>query len=484
MIKTIYARGKRIFALLLTVLLCLLTATQVFAAYPTTRPGFVDADYVPNTEFHTGDKINIKLTVPQDFTDDVANAVSSMFFGFEFYYTTGFFSCLNYDWADPIKSADLGMWTSINFSENRHHTDDVNRDGFSLIYGGSYDWYDDGRYGADLFVAQLEALKDGTFGEAEFIKIVPEIITTIEIESASTPSTEGFTVFADSTLDPREVTYSADFNVDVKVKAAPAAGFTSMEANLEYDPALVELGAEFLPYDNSGVTVSAVSDAANQLKISKTSADSTETTATADGTVIVSIPFKSKTTAGSAEFKIVAPVNVDSEDNATPVGETLTIEIKAPSVNVPTVADYAAVPGGHKLLKYTVPELPASGNGYEYDGKTMYYAPHLSDDGAYVFLTLISAEAAAVTADKIAESATAIAALANDGDISGNGELRVMDAQIVYNIVNDKYEDVSAFSVKQWLEADVDGDGAITADDAASIQYRLHYGVWDFNAAA
>jgi hypothetical protein len=115
----------------------------------------------------------------------------------------------------------------------------------------------------------------------------------------------------------------------------------------------------------------------------------------------------------------------------------------------------------------------------------MYYAPHLSDEGAYVFLTLISAEdAAAVTADKIAESATAIAALANDGDISGNGEIRVMDAQIVYNIVNSKYEDVSAFSVKQWLEADVNGDGAINADDAASIQYRLHYGAWDFDAAA
>ncbi len=75
------------------------------------------------------------------------------------------------------------------------------------------------------------------------------------------------------------------------------------------------------------------------------------------------------------------------------------------------------------------------------------------------------------------EAATQVARASRTGDVSGNGVVDIVDAQIAYDLASkDASALTAAVTQRMWLEADVNGDGAVDAADARAIQYLCHKG--------
>ena len=107
---------------------------------------------------------------------------------------------------------------------------------------------------------------------------------------------------------------------------------------------------------------------------------------------------------------------------------------------------------------------------YTYDGNDMFYSEEYS---AYVWLVITDAnetltEDTALTNISIAQgSATSID---YTGDVNNTEKVDANDAQLVWNIYNDKlYSNFNALSMEKFLRADVDGDGAVGMNDASEI---------------
>jgi hypothetical protein len=156
---------------------------------------------------------------------------------------------------------------------------------------------------------------------------------------------------------------------------------------------------------------------------------------------------------------------------AATAGATHTVAITAePTPATITFADdYAGAPEGYRLLKYALDTKPSV--VYTYGGEPMHYA---FMDGAHYVIYLVSDSVTAETAAEIV--ATADPAVEFDGDINGDSELEIVDAQIAFDIATGVHDNTTLdkLSISQRLNADFNADGKVTKDDAYAIQAKLH----------
>ena len=54
--------------------------------------------------------------------------------------------------------------------------------------------------------------------------------------------------------------------------------------------------------------------------------------------------------------------------------------------------------------------------------------------------------------------------------------MNIVDAQVAYDLGNNKYADFSVLPMASWFAADMNADGVVDAADAFAIQYAVHYG--------
>ena len=102
---------------------------------------------------------------------------------------------------------------------------------------------------------------------------------------------------------------------------------------------------------------------------------------------------------------------------------------------------------------------------------TLFGQPLVMTDWCYE--TLVNAS----DAKQITESSfSSTAASQNDpimprrGDVSGNGRVNVVDAQLAYDIACNRFTDYLSISMGGWLAANFNNDFALDASDAFAIQ--------------
>jgi hypothetical protein len=269
------------------------------------------------------------------------------------------------------------------------------------------------------------------------------------------------------------------FTVDVKLtKSADADGdVAAVQALLNYDAEFVAPQTP-LPADVS-------QNGEGQLIISKYDMSD----GVGDGIVVASVPF-APIKAGDAVFSISGDDELELEVTlsgakdalAAEPGDDLTVTI-AESKRV-SFGDYAGLPTGYKLLKYEVDAAPDTVWTYGEGGPAMHYA---KIEGLHYLTYIVESTIDATNAESPVE--TGLAIVENDGNLNDNIKLQITDAQIASDLAKGHVNytddtDFSYLSVEARLKADVNNDGAITSDDADAIQYRLHYGVWEWEAPA
>ena len=99
------------------------------------------------------------------------------------------------------------------------------------------------------------------------------------------------------------------------------------------------------------------------------------------------------------------------------------------------------------------------------------------DDGAWTGL-VTAAEYAALSASDFSIGEGQGAEIAHAGDVNGNGRANIVDAQVAYDLACGRYSGFGVIAMSGWLEADVNGDGWVTAADAFAIQRYVHAGEW------
>jgi hypothetical protein len=316
--------------------------------------------------------------------------------------------------------------------------------------------------------------KSGGLGAAlGFVTVTPASVEVAQGGGGSDPVSP-YTVKAVS--ESAAATVGDAFNVDVMLSADPAvSGFASMQAYLNYDAALTAVTGDLDALQSEGLTVSEDPDPdkPGQLFISRTG-DSIPVDA--EGVSIVRIPFTARA-AGKAVFTVTDPKASLTGETASTVaqaGDDLTVVIAEVAL-ITFDLNYAGAPEGYQLLRYRLEAKPDA--VYTYDGEPMGYA---CIDGIHYVTYIVGADVTEATAETVA--ATTDVAPVPDGDINGDSVLEIVDAQIVYDLAKGIYDgdaDCTTLTVAQRLKADANGDGAVTADDAYAIQYKLHYGTWN-----
>lgn len=149
----------------------------------------------------------------------------------------------------------------------------------------------------------------------------------------------------------------------------------------------------------------------------------------------------------------------------------LTITIaKEPDVTV-EVLDYLTISQGETGKKVFLVRATGSLDGYTYDGSPMYKTTAYAETGHWVYLVITGGTLTADDAKaKIAVgTATAEKPLEKTFDVNETGLVDVNDAQLVYNIYNNKYQDFETVSMKKFLKADTNADGKVDTQDAIAV---------------
>lgn len=153
----------------------------------------------------------------------------------------------------------------------------------------------------------------------------------------------------------------------------------------------------------------------------------------------------------------------------------VTVEETSGSVSFIEFDAYKAAPTGYKLVKF-VPANQDAAVQYQYNGSEMFKTTkgvYSQDGSCYVFfVTADTTELQALKAITVAEGTNTV--LTYDGDVNGNGNVMIDDAQLVYDLstswsgylADTAFTTVSMFNR---LEADVNGDGVVDVTDARVI---------------
>lgn len=109
--------------------------------------------------------------------------------------------------------------------------------------------------------------------------------------------------------------------------------------------------------------------------------------------------------------------------------------------------------------------------GYCYNGNAMYWSDKYQ---AYCYLTIsadiFTVSDAAASIDVAEKSAVIVS---YNGDVDGNGEITDSDVRQICDIYNARYHDLAVIRVPELLRADVNGDGIVNTNDAATVNNMM-----------
>lgn len=153
-------------------------------------------------------------------------------------------------------------------------------------------------------------------------------------------------------------------------------------------------------------------------------------------------------------------------------GATITIDVSykvvAPDFGV-AVSKYVELDGKTMYLITANSELTDS-QVLAYEGNQMYWSAKYS---AYAWLVISDRtpdEVKADAAEKITVVGGAKTEITYSGDVNLTGNVDINDAQFVWNMYNAEYESFTgSVNVRKFLEADMNGDKALTVKDSAFI---------------
>ncbi len=249
--------------------------------------------------------------------------------------------------------------------------------------------------------------------------------------------------------------------------------YTISGANIT-DDIVIKTSSQTVTADQFTVTVP--TEYANELKANPTIVEKDEST-TLKLTPEAGYKYTIKYTMGTnEEVTLATGANAEAtytiEDITANVTVTITKEFDETSVTV-TVSEYLALDNSQSIYMVTV----IGDLQYTYNGNVMYHSAEYNNaQGAYIYLIIDAAGADTVA---LVSQARAVIGLTEEipteidytGDVNmTNGKIDANDAQLVWNIYNDKlYSDFDALSMEKFLRADVDGNGEVEMNDASTI---------------
>ena len=134
------------------------------------------------------------------------------------------------------------------------------------------------------------------------------------------------------------------------------------------------------------------------------------------------------------------------------------------------VANYVNL-NGKTMFLVTATGTVDEGSVLAYDGTAMFYSTQynawsylviteetLSVDDAKALITLIQGEKAE---------------LAQTYDVNESTNVDINDAQLVYDMYNNGYQDFTSATMQKFLNADVNGSKSINVEDAAAIVAQI-----------
>lgn len=120
----------------------------------------------------------------------------------------------------------------------------------------------------------------------------------------------------------------------------------------------------------------------------------------------------------------------------------------------------------------TVTGTPAEGKAFAYDDNVMYKTTAYGEN-VYSWLVIVGEGEDALTAEVATTKITAADATAEEVtkgyDVNMSGTVDINDAQLVYDMYNGLYKAFDVVSVRKFLNADVNADKCVNANDAVAI---------------
>jgi hypothetical protein len=275
------------------------------------------------------------------------------------------------------------------------------------------------------------------------------------------------TVYTITPTGDADATVNTPFNVDVKLTAdTETALYASAEAELTYNPSLVTP-------DLTGLDgVVSDSEPHGTLKITKFTSDG-KAAEIGGGVTLATIPFE-PIAPGVAVFSVsqgafVCLAGTGGDEIGAASGKDLSVSIIESQPTVTFNAEYAALPSGYKLLMYELPDAPDK--VWTYNGEDMHY---IKQGGKHYITYIVSGSVDAESAETPVRTDNTL--IPNNADVNGVGGVRVSDAQIIYDIINEheNYDVFEGLSVGARLGADVNNDGAVDNADVLAVVSAIH----------
>lgn len=122
---------------------------------------------------------------------------------------------------------------------------------------------------------------------------------------------------------------------------------------------------------------------------------------------------------------------------------------------------------GKSVFLITANQTLAEGEALVYDGTVMFYSNQYN-----AWCCLVITDTTLTVADakeKITSGTVAYTTLEQTYDVNGAGEVDINDAQLVFDMYNNEYQDFELVTMQKFLNADVNGDKKIDVNDAAAI---------------
>lgn len=319
---------------------------------------------------------------------------------------------------------------------------------------------------------------DGTY-------TISNVTGNLEISAVMTPKSYSVTVTGagkDDVTAADTATYNTPYTFTVNEKSAYTYGVSVTIGGNAYSLGTPEDGAYTIPgTDITGdivITVSKTLKPSMTVSVTKPDYVTGEDTATKGEDYTFSIDKEEGYDYGKPTV-LVDGVDITDEliENAdgsyTIPGQyvtgDITIEVTKTAAITVDVVEYISL-DEQSVYLITASGTFADGDVAKYDGQSMFWSDGYN---AYAYL-VISAESLDAVKTAAAEKVTmgagaAAGTVVYTGDVNGTTVIDVNDAQLTYDMYNAKYDSFATVSMLKFLNADVNMDKTVNAQDAAAI---------------
>ena len=310
---------------------------------------------------------------------------------------------------------------------------------------------------------------------------VENVTGALTISGTRTPKQYTVTFRTDTDVDlpaDGEITYGTDYSFTVPTEENYAVSVTSIRCNGASVDYAVEgktvtvagtdiLGDLVITLDkvrtNAAVTV--IGNAASELETDAAVAQPNKAfkaTLHADSRY----NYQVKATVNGKEVTLIQNGNVftiAAEDvEAGSIEFTVTKTLKTDDFQVSQYLQF----DGTMVWLVTNEVDQTNGSVYTYDGDPMFWSEEYN---AYCYL-VIAQTSEAITADKLGLQTGNAVSIEYDMDVNHSGKVDMNDAQLTYNLYNNKYQSFSStVTMEKLLRADVNGSGNVDTEDACAI---------------